>query len=709
MTDAPDATDLPDSPGAPDAPGAPDLTHLPEASAEYFGPAAAPLFGWLHASAAPASLGLVLCAPLGHEMLHCRRSLRVLAAAAAAHGVPCLHFDLGGCGDSADGAGPAGAAADQAVALAMTVAAPAATTAAKAAPGGRVAGWQADIEAAIDHLQARSGVARVALLGVRSGLLLAAPVAARHPAVAALLALAPVTSGRRLLREWRALHGTAAHHSAVDDGRLAVAGFVFDADTCNAMAAIDLAALALPARLAVCVVDRDDLPAAGAWVSALRAAGLAVDASAAPGLPAMLDEPQRHVVPQAALNGLVDWLAARAQTRPDAPVRAQPPAGTEPGRAQQQQQQSQAQAAAAQSLPASEPRRLARVAPGVQERVVVLAGPGSDKADSVDRGEGFNDRGSRIALFGIVSEPAAPAPSAPPTAPLLLLVNTGPVHHIGGHRLYVRLARRLALRGQRVLRFDLSGLGDSPARPGQAAGEVYGPHAVADIAQALAAVQARWPGAPVQLLGLCSGGYHALKFAVAQRGAVRATIVNPLVFFWHEGMSLEASEVDVQAAYYRSKWRRLESWKRLFSGQSDLRLLLHVAAGRAARALQALHALPALVRRQRTAPGSAGAAARLPDDLGRELQAAVAHGARLQFVFSEGEPGWPLLQSQAGQALHALQARGMLAVHHIERADHTFSSEDARERFIGWLEGALDEAPADAAVRPLPQPSPAHA
>jgi len=603
----------------------------PQASAEFFGPAATPLFGWLHASATPATLGLVVCAPLGHEMLHCRRSLRVLAAAAAQRGLPCLQFDFSGCGDSADVAPPGGV---------------------DAVGEDRVARWQADIEAAIAHLQARTGVAQVAVLGVRSGLLLAAPVAARHPAVAALLALAPVVSGRRLLREWRALHSTGAQQGGTSaqagDGGLDVAGFAFDQATCSALAAIDLAQLALPARLPVWVGDRDDLPSGTGWVQALRAAGLAVEANAAPGLPAMLDEPQRHVVPQAALQSLLDWTSALVAGLPVAPGAA--------GAPQQVPEPPPVAATAA-------PRLLAGVAAGVQEHGVWLQGRGAD---------------SGVALFGIVSEPAPPAAGHAAATPVLLLVNTGPVHHVGGHRLYVALARRLAAQGQAVLRLDLSGLGDSPPRAGQAAGVVYGPDAVADVGVAVAAAQERWPGAPIHLLGLCAGGYHALKLAVAQPGVARATIVNPLVFFWRQGMSLDARELDVQAAIYSSKWRRLDSWKRLFSGQSDLRMLARVAAGRLAKGLGSLRA---------GASGAALQAASAPgdDDLGRELQAAAAHGTRLQFVFSEGEPGWPLLQAQAGPALQALQARGALSVQHIPRADHTFSSQDARHRFIDWV------------------------
>src|SRR5262245_15562072 len=63
-------------------------------------------------------------------------------------------------------------------------------------------------------------------------------------------------------------------------------------------------------------------------------------------------------------------------------------------------------------------------------------------------------------LAGIVTEPAAAV--APGVG--VVVVNAGVVHRVGPNRMSVRLARALAARGFLAARFDLSGLGDSPAR-----------------------------------------------------------------------------------------------------------------------------------------------------------------------------------------------------------------------------------------------------
>src|SRR4051812_34012890 len=60
------------------------------------------LFAWLHRPEAgpPAGHGVILCPPVGHEQLHAHRSLRHLADALAAAGLPVLRFDYAGTGDS---------------------------------------------------------------------------------------------------------------------------------------------------------------------------------------------------------------------------------------------------------------------------------------------------------------------------------------------------------------------------------------------------------------------------------------------------------------------------------------------------------------------------------------------------------------------------------------------------------------------------------
>lgn len=122
-------------------------------------------------------------------------------------------------------------------------------------------------------------------------------------------------------------------------------------------------------------------------------------------------------------------------------------------------------------------------------------------------------------LFGIVTEPETLVSDT-----VVLFVNVANERHLGPARGWVRLARRLARQGVRSVRLDLSGVGDSPARPGRRRDVVYAPDWLDDLVDAVDALAP----APVVLVGLCSGAYSALECALAAR--VRGVcVVNPIL------------------------------------------------------------------------------------------------------------------------------------------------------------------------------------
>src|SRR5262249_22375944 len=148
--------------------------------------------------------------------------------------------------------------------------------------------------------------------------------------------------------------------------------------------------------------------------------------------------------------------------------------------------------------------------------------------------------GDDTPLFGVVTSPAGGVIEAPTRA--VLLLNSGAVTHVGPCRVYVTLARALARLGYVVLRMDISGLGESPTRPQATENLVYSPYAMQDIAAAIDYLQQTWDVGEIQAAGICSGAYHAFKAAVADMGLRRVVMINPLTFFWKEGMSLEYQE-----------------------------------------------------------------------------------------------------------------------------------------------------------------------
>jgi pimeloyl-ACP methyl ester carboxylesterase len=123
-------------------------------------------------------------------------------------------------------------------------------------------------------------------------------------------------------------------------------------------------------------------------------------------------------------------------------------------------------------------------------------------------------------LFGILARPMGQS-----RGPTVILLNAGHIDHCGPGRLWVELARSWAAAGVPVLRFDMSGRGDSPARPGQNLDIVYSPEALEDLADVVKAVSPESPSGAV-LMGLCSGGFHAV-FAGAELGVGGVLAVNP--------------------------------------------------------------------------------------------------------------------------------------------------------------------------------------
>jgi pimeloyl-ACP methyl ester carboxylesterase len=114
--------------------------------------------------------------------------------------------------------------------------------------------------------------------------------------------------------------------------------------------------------------------------------------------------------------------------------------------------------------------------------------------------------GSHRGLCGIVSEPDA---RSNPRRQAVVLSNVGMHNRIGPFRIWVELARRLAHQGFHVLRFDLSGMGDSDARPVSLADQEL---LELDMTEALSFVTAKYGIDRFILIGLCSGvpGAHAL-------------------------------------------------------------------------------------------------------------------------------------------------------------------------------------------------------
>jgi len=501
----------------------------------------------------------------------------------------------------------------------------------------RVAQWLLSIGAAIDTLKAATGVEKVCLFGVRVGASLAALAAQGRTDVHAMIAFAPVIKVSSYLREIRALSLARAQSPLppgliIDPELQEAAGFTTTAETRATLSAIDLGKLGSTPAASVLALERDDMPINDAWPKKLASLGADVEQRHLAGYVDMMRDAHASKVPHEAITSALDWLVAR-----DGSARA--PA-------------------------ASTPVDLTATAQFVEGGVLLR-----ESATFLDA--------NRI-LFGIVSEPAAPAK---PASDVVLLLNSGTIHHIGPSSLYVTIARDCAARGMAAIRLDLSGVGDSGLRAGEMENSPYADSARLDVREAVEFAAKRYPGARVHIIGLCSGAYHGFKAAAAGLHLSSIMVVNPLTFFWKPGMSLEYADFQITSEtnrYARSS-RSLSSWLKLLRGQVDLRNAARVFWKRfQVRARNAIRDLQRLV------------GFKLKDDLASELRGIARQRTEIDFIFSASDPGHSMLLEQGGRIVGKLVRSEKIRISIVQGADHTFTSHWNRDQLLALLAAHLE-------------------
>lgn len=604
----------------------------------FFGTAGRQLAGLYHpaANGQQADQALLICPSFGVEDINPYRTLRVLAQATAQAGIPTLRFDYAGCGNSEGDADTPDL----------------------------FQAWLDSIVQAAALLRQRSGASRITLFGLRLGALLAALAAPRCDGAQDLIALAPVISGRAYLREMKALHmaGLAGHeaHPDTNPALFESGGFVMAQATHEALSAIDLLKLDKAPAPQLLLINRDDLPGADKWANRLTEQGCAVAQEPLAGYAEMMADPH-HSKPPAAL---VPIVLARLQSTAASPS-SRP--SSEPSKGHTSKADSHAAPATA---PAS-----------AHSAMTLKAEPGlgavTDTAVFI---------GQAPALFGMLSRlgngsNTSHSHNAPsPTQGLgIVMLNAGSTRLIGPNRMYVPLARQWAAQGHTVLRLDIAGIGDSPAHAGKAENTVYSDTALQDVAAAVAFMHQQAGVERIVLMGLCSGAYHAFKAAVAKQPVQDIVMINPLTFFWKEGMSLDPGAVtDAKVAQDLMRHRRsvfsMASWLKLVRGGISPKRITQIAK-------QSIAWVGSKVYRKLARPLGLP----LADDLAGELQQIARQGIKQHYVFADDDPGLELLTSFGGAMMGRLKQSQMLEITLLAHADHTFTHAAPRAALTAHL------------------------
>jgi alpha-beta hydrolase superfamily lysophospholipase len=336
----------------------------------------------------------------------------------------------------------------------------------------RVKAWLESVHHAVDLLAA-SGVPRLGLVGMRMGGLLAANEALGREDLDCLVLWDPCLTGQAFLREQQALRMVSIGGHEAEPGAIDAPGVRFQPETVISLRELELPYEAGGLARRTLVLTPPESPRPRRLTQRLE--GTEVEWMEATGQAALLDPPVQEP-PYETIERVARWLAD-ALAGPAGPV----------------------------VPPVSGPAVVGQDGDGqaIVERPVTL-GP--------------------LALFGIVTE--VPGRAGGPT---IVFVDEGNTPHIGQSRLWVELARTWAANGLRVLRFDLSGNGDSGVRPGQAPHVAWANEFFDDLYQARRAISPQDPD-DVVLVGLCSGAYQAIEegLAAPPRGIC---VINPVLTF----------------------------------------------------------------------------------------------------------------------------------------------------------------------------------
>lgn len=512
---------------------------------------------------------------------------------------------------------------------------------------GRLAAWQSDVQTAVRWLKQQLGCRNISIVGLRMGATIAS-LSLAEEVVENLVLWAPVTNGRMYVREMTVIDMTSEtrHPSAIaSEGAIEAAGFLLNPGTQAELTACSLLQ-SHPRCDRILLASRDDAPLDQRLVDRLDSLGIPTDQRTLTGLAEMLVEPHRGTVPTGAIRDIACWIRDHSTIT-----------GTIATDGLLDR------SAASITLPASLPGNPADADP-IQEQIVSIS-------DSPN-------------LFGILSRPA----SVPvDDRPLIVLLNAGAAYRAGPGRMNVELARHFALAGFRCLRIDACGLGDSVPASVEDENDSYAGTIFRDIEITTRYAREHLGARRCILMGLCSGAYAAFQSAVqsADPSIVESILINPLTFFWCDGMTLETapSRQMIRQHYYLASALQPAKWLKLLSGKSRIGLV------GAMKLLWQRFGRKSLFRRSHrkncATPSGVSHAHPQTQDLPADLKRIVKNGRKLSLIFATGDPGYSILLRQARRRTQSMLRSAQLDLTFIDDADHTFSRQRPRQQLIDHL------------------------
>ncbi|WP_332303600.1 serine aminopeptidase domain-containing protein [Rhizobium sp. GR12] len=486
---------------------------------------------------------------------------------------------------------------------------------------GRTADWLADTRAAFDYLKRLSGCSGVVVLAQGLGCPIVVQALADAAAAGSMALLAPVVSGRAYLRE------LAMWSSMIDDGlglrpgqRMAeagaIAGMAMPANVADGIKKINLANLdAAPARN-ILVLSRPGRVTDSDFAKRLTTIGVEVEEAEFSGYDDLVSSPTLSKISGDVVNRLHDWVLSK----------------TRAGNAVDQQE--------------------------------------DFTINPSQRGRGFFEQpvqfGKGGRLFGVFC-----VPDDRQAVSSVLLLGAAYDRHAGWGRLSVQTARALARGGVASLRFDAANIADSPPVENAPDQVLYDVAQNDDVAAALDFLGRRGKG-PFIAAGRCSGAYLAFNSALADDRIGAVVAVNPVVFHWRKGRSVDEALHKRPRSFgeYSQRFRQGATFKRLLSGDVDV---MSAGLNIAKATLKKLSTKTARLFRSSSEEGRAVYSA---------FEKLKAKGTAISLLYSDNDDGLEHFQYYFDADGRGLSAYRNVSLTIIPDADHNLSTPEAKRAYI---------------------------
>jgi pimeloyl-ACP methyl ester carboxylesterase len=266
----------------------------------------------------------------------------------------------------------------------------------------------------------------------------------------------------------------------------------------------------------------------------------------------------------------------------------------------------------------------------------------------------------RHSLVGILTRPP---PARQKDAPAIVILNTGIVHRVGHHRMYVSLARELATSGRTVVRFDFAGIGDSKPRNDGTSPLIA---SLSDIREVLDTLEKTHEVKEFILVGLCSGADHAVLYTHTDPRVVGLVLMDPTL----------PPTLRYYVYYVMQRLKNFRNWISVATGRSGLMRLVSTH----------------LISNMRPKPQLEGLSLqnlRFSSHLPQCYRSAAERGVSMLAVFTSVSVRHTYKQ-QMPDAFPEASAGGKLRLEFFPESDHLFSGEKVRSRLSAVICDWLD-------------------